>query len=371
MTIRNWAGKGIIGQQIPGQKMGRWQFSQEDVLIAAAILRKGKRVSPEDKMAISQAVKTGQPLEEVLPKPRRRERGKGTIKRLTQLQEILKEVEFPKPFLGLREAAQFLQELSPDHYPSRTSLLQLIKIAVIHGNFPLPPEAVRVTVAGQWRFKLTKESLLTVFEVTLKILETRDLPLEKTFLQAKKTFQEEGEKRIHFENLSNLIFQNLGSPRGRKDQVKDLLFEKIQKELGIKPQEILILGIPKDDQEDLVAFWTESIKEEVRPSNYYILENWPSLTDFLKEQLGLLKINPWRVAGAAAWLEEEGISITTIRCQIKKYPATYYRLSLQEQEQLKTLLTAPEKEEELKEILSKTKTEIHKTKIPKAPRRSL
>lgn len=307
-------------------------------------------------------------FEEVLP-PWKRPKGRGgetmiaARERLANLQKELEKAAFPKEPLGLKKAAKFLREIGPNHYPSPTTLEKYIKITSILGGFPLPPEAIRVTSGGKWQYRLTKEDLLTVFDVCLEILETKGLPPTRAFQKARQVFEKEREKRVPVDSLVSLICQQFGYSENQERKTKKILIQKLQEGeqkllplFDVRPQEILILGVLPEDQKDFVATWTEFIqkeelkKEKPMPINI-MLKTWPSLTGFLKEQLGLEKINLRLVSYAVTWLKKEGISIATIRRQIRNRLTTYYRPSPQEQKQLEDLLAIPEKQEELKRIL--------------------
>ena len=284
-TILKWTRQGIIGQK----PTTRWQFNQEDVLIAVAIFKRGKRLSPEEKKKIAVAIRNGQLLEELLQKPKEveeRPMGQGekrkrigikqkTRERLTQHRDALKEsqLELTEP-LGLRKAAQFIREVTQGGYPSHTSLDKLIKIAVILGDFPLPPEVIWVSTAGNyWHYKFTdKRQLITVFDATLEIVETRDFSLEKVFQQAKKTFQEEREKRVPIEELMPFIFQQLSysekTSEAQKIRTKKFLIKKLQEgklplHHDVNSQEVLIFGVLSEDQDCFIAYWAEFVKEKM------------------------------------------------------------------------------------------------------------
>lgn len=333
-TIRNWAHKGYLGHR--RRPRAYWRFTEED--LEKARQRKGRKRREEERLTAQ------------------------TKENLTKLQEGLKETELKveKP-LNLRKAAALLAEIGqesgvkPPGYPSHTTLGKLIKIAVILGDYPLRPEAIELTSAGQWRYSLTKTDLITVLDITHKILENRNLSVAKAFKQAKKALKEEREKRVPIENFIPLVFQQLGSPKGQKAKTREILIKKLQEG---NLQEILILGVLPEDQDDFVLSWAEFLQEEelkIKESTLaYIFKNWPSLTGFLKEQLGEeTKINNRFLSDAAAWLKAEGVSVKSVRRRQKEnYFVFYHRLSPQAQEQLKSLLELPEKGEELKRILS-------------------
>lgn len=210
------------------------------------------------------------------PKKRGREIIILARERLAGLQKSLKKTELPKPFLGLDETAKFLREISPDNYPSVATVEKIVKIAVILGDFPLPPKAVRVSSGEKWKYRLTKRSLLTTFDVTLQILETRDLSLGKASRQAKKTFQEEREKRIPVENLFPEI-------KARKIIIENLQQRKLPLRFDVKSQEILIFGVLKEDQDYFIDLWAEFVQEKMAAERK-VLAPWTRLALGRKEK---------------------------------------------------------------------------------------
>lgn len=126
--------------------------------------------------------------------------------------------------------------------------------------------------------------------------------------------------------------------------------------VDLKPQEILILGVPQEDQEDFISLWAEFLEDKggrmARPPKSVILETWPALTVFLREQLGEIKINLRSVRQAINWLKAEGISVMPTRKYVFQGRIAYcYRLSPLKRARLRKLLQSPEKREVLKEIL--------------------
>lgn len=363
-TLLAWAKERIIGKQVREREYGRWQFNKVDLLIAAAILKRGKWTPLEEKRAISEAIRSGQPLEKP---PQEQGKQSITIKRLIRLQEALKKAEFPKPLLGLREATTFLKKINSDNYPSNATLEEFIKTAIILGNFPLSPEAVRVTRGNKWQYAFTKKDLLTIFDVALEVLKTRNFSLEEAFRKAKETFREERARRVPLEALFTPIFERLGYVGGewakKKREARKIIIENLQQgklplRYDITPQRVLVLGVLPEDQEDFIVLWTDFLKKEKpepeKPAPTHILRSWSPLTGFLREHFGKdFKINPRFIIYAVAWLESQGISVTTITRRQPSHLVSYHRLSPETQEQLDSFLGFSENKKRLEKILRK------------------
>lgn len=301
---------------------------------------------------------------------------KGPKEKLGKLRQALEKTEPPKTPLKLKEAASFLSEigeklaLKPSGYPSHTTLEELIKTAVILGDFPLSEGAVRVTSSGRWFFNLSKKDLLNVLDVNLKIIQESNLSVEESYQLAQEKFREKRKRYLPIETLFPAIFQRLGysggkwttrKTRGRKTIIENLQKGKLPPFYEVKPQEILVLGVFPEDQEDLIDFWAEFIKEEREKGEKllptYIYKNWPALSSFLKEQLSEeIKIDSRFLPYAVAWLKAKGMPVETVRRgrprqKQRRNPIFYHRISSQGKKQLESLLKIPKKREELKRIL--------------------
>ncbi len=326
---------------------------------------------PEDAL-LSQAIIAGSFPAIMLQRPtlagKEERRRQETIVKLVQRRNALEEspLELTRP-LSLRGAIQFIRQITQEKYPSRTTFEGLAKIAVIFGDFPLSPGVIRVDEQNRWHYRFTdKRQLITVLDVARKIAETRDFSLTKISQQAQETFQEKRDQRSPVEALIPLILRQLDfpaeTPEGRKRRIKKFLLEKLQAgELpllpdDLKPQEILILGIPQDGQKDFALLWAEFLEKSgervARPPLDTILKTWPALTIFLKEQLKGIKINLRSVPQVVTWLRVEGVSVVPLKKRMSQGRiGYYYRLSPLQRARLKILLQSPEKCQTLREMI--------------------
>lgn len=278
--------------------------------------------------------------------------------KLREIITALRETELETEPLGLKEAAVFLVKVSgrTDNYPSYGTLEKLIRIAVLLGDFPLPPRAVRVTPGDRWKFSLSKKDLETTLEETLAILKRDNLSLEETYLRAKEKFLEQRGKRLPMENLLPEIYQQLECNTKQKRRARNVLAESMQQNflpagLDIQPQEVLVLGVPLEKRKDFILFWSEFIRKEgEEPSDGYALHHWPALIKVLEEQLEGVKINNFFVSQAASWLRSEEITLRAIKRR-RKCTAFNYRVSPKAEEQLKLFLADFNNQERLKSIL--------------------
>lgn len=277
-------------------------------------------------------------------------------------QAVLSQTKWPGP-LSLTGTARFLNRIFPDDHLGRSTLEKLIKITVILGDLPLSPSAIRVEANGKWKYRLRKIDVATVFDVIPQILKDQCLNFNEAFQKTQRQLKKERESRTPIESLMPSILQRLGDPvkisKARQNRIKKALIERLQERKlplpeDVRPQEILVLGIFTEDQEEIIDYWAEFIEEErkkmEKPTVSHIFKNWPSLTGFLKEQLGPeAKVPPRRLHRAVNWLHQQGISIT----KVARRSRTYYRPSPPEQDQLESLLQNPANKEELRRIFEK------------------
>lgn len=353
-TVYEWIYEGYIGRR--QRPEGRIQFSSSDINKAFELLWERE-------------------------KRRKKRWEKPLVEKLTTLRNTLVKEKVEEKRLSLRQAANLLRKISQKAgfkvtYPSYETLNQLITISLWYGNLPLSEKAITTKPKGQLLHSLSKEDLETVFDVCINLIKTGTIhSITKSYPQAEKNLRDERKKRVQTDNLVTDILTDVWKTFKSEEKVPAIMVARKKKVIeeaikegrlvlpqGVRPQEVLTLGILPEYLDECKTSWTQFLKEEESKKEKTIfsrkerLRRLPSLSSFLRKQIGEVKVDPRSLSYIVSWLNTSGIPITivnkTINTKKGKNNVNCYFLSSYAQKKLQMLLQNPEMKEKLLRILN-------------------